>query len=96
MHHHHAESDDQIDATAPQGLPVPPGFIAAFSNALEECMPSGIVSAIGIWEGKERVGINFKDVADQERVINAVSEALDTISNRFEYFPGIDISIWKH
>jgi hypothetical protein len=82
--------------TPQPALPVPPDFVAAFSTALHGCMPSGIVSAIGIWEGRERVGINFKDVADQDRVIDAVAEALQIISDRFEYFPGIDISIWKH
>jgi hypothetical protein len=94
MHHHHGDSDE-IDLRPPPGLPVPAGFTDAFSKALRQSLPSGLVSTIGIWEGKERVGINFKDVADQERVINAVSQALDTISHRFEYFPGIDISIWK-
>lgn len=96
MHHHHGEDDEPIDLTPPPAFPVPPGFVAAFSAALHQTMPSGLVSTIGIWEGRERVGINFKDVADQERVIDAVSEALNAISNKFEYFPGIDISIWKH
>ncbi len=96
MHHHHSEDDEGVDLTPPLAFPVPPGFVAAFSVALDLSMPSGIVSAIEIWEGKERVGINFKDVADQQRVIDAVSEALNAISARFEYFPGIDISIWKH
>jgi threonine dehydrogenase-like Zn-dependent dehydrogenase len=93
MSGHHGQNDNAEEA--PRAWPVPPGFAAAFSAALQRTMPGGVVSSMALWEGKERIGINFKDVADQERVINAVSEALSTIAEKFEYFPGIDISIWR-
>jgi len=95
MSGHCGENDYHTGEAPAAAWPVPPGFSTALSAALHRTMPRGIVSSMAMCEGKERIGINFKDVVDQERVINAVSEALSTIATEFDYFPGIDISIWK-
>lgn len=91
----HGQHEDDHGEATPLQRPVPRGFVAAFSDALSRNMPKGAVGSIAMWEGKERVGINFRDVFDQDRVITAVSDALQAIDSRFDYFPGIDISIWK-
>jgi hypothetical protein len=96
MHGHHGEDDDNVEEPSARPRPVPLGFVDALSDALHRRMPGGVVSSIEMWEGQERVGINFRDVSNQERVIDAVSDALSAIDTKFEYFPSIDISIWKH
>jgi len=92
--HHHDHPDDHVE-TPVIFRPVPEGFSNALSDALSRTMPRGVVSSIVIWEGLERVGINFRRVADRDRAIEAVSEALEQIDTRFDYLPGIDISIWQ-
>lgn len=72
--------------------PVPPGFAAALADALRQTWPAGNVS---IWEGQERIGVTLRDVVDQDRVTAALARALEMLDPDFDYFPGIDISIWR-
>jgi hypothetical protein len=74
---------------------VPPGFAEALTPALHRTLPAGAAGSFAVWAGRERVGINFREVADQQRVIDAVSEALRELEAGFAYLPSIDISIWK-
>ncbi len=75
-------------------LPVPVGFAQALSEALRWTMPKGAASAIEFRSGAERVGVDFRDVTDQSRVVDALSRALRAIEPRFDYFPGLDVSIY--
>lgn len=71
---------------------MPSGFAAALADALRQTWPAGGVS---IWEGRERVGVTLRDVVDQDRATDAVAQALEMLDAGFDYFPGIDIAIWR-
>jgi len=78
------------DQDKPQS--VPPGFAAALADALRQTWPAGTVS---IWEGQERIGVTLRDVVDQDQATDALARALEMLDAGFNYFPGIDVSIWR-
>lgn len=92
---HGPADDEHLDPPAPAPRPVPPGFSDALKAALRGTLPDRVAHSFALCEGKERVGLNFVDVSDQQQVIDAVSNALVAIESGFDYYPGIDISIWR-